>query len=81
VCGPGQYLLIGARSDALSSAYHGPLGEALTFRRAILLDPDPADGIRLGARLPRRIGAVPPGRGYLIEGGDVMPIQMFEPDG
>lgn len=81
VCGPGQFLLIGSRSDALAAAYRGPLAEALTFRRAVLLDPEPADGLRLGVRLPRRTAGTPPGRGYLLVDGDMRPIQLTEPGG
>jgi S-DNA-T family DNA segregation ATPase FtsK/SpoIIIE len=80
VCGPGQHLILGTRPEVVAGAFHGPVAEALTFRQAILLDADAADGPRLGVRLPRRTSPPPPGRGVLIRGGAATPVQIARPD-
>ena len=79
VCGPGQTLVIGTRPEALAAAFHGPVAEAIAFRRAILLGPDPGAAGRFGVRLPRRAGPAPPGRGHLLRDGDVIPLQVALP--
>jgi S-DNA-T family DNA segregation ATPase FtsK/SpoIIIE len=79
VCGPGQHLVLGTRPEAVTAAFHGPVAEALAFRRAILLDADAADGPRLGVRLPRRTVRPIPGRGFLIRDGEATPVQIARP--
>ncbi len=76
VAGPAQHLLLGARLDRALRAHRGPIAEAATFHRGLLLQAGATDGTLLGATLPRRRPQVTPGRGHLVDADRVVPIQV-----
>ncbi len=67
-----------AERQAAQRAFGGWLRELRKDEHGLLLTPDPdVDGDILGARLPRRSNPVfPPGRGYLVERGQVELVQV-----
>jgi S-DNA-T family DNA segregation ATPase FtsK/SpoIIIE len=76
------------RSDDLATTYRGVAAEVRRSHCGILLRPGPVDGELLGARLPRRPSAGPPGRGVVIgtpawdplfDDGDPVPLQVAQP--
>jgi S-DNA-T family DNA segregation ATPase FtsK/SpoIIIE len=76
VCGPGQHLLVGARTDALMRSRHGHLQAAASFRRGVLLAPDQSHGPLLDLVLPKRSGPVAAGRGVWTWDGTTVPAQI-----
>ncbi|NUS11681.1 MAG: cell division protein FtsK [Streptomyces sp.] len=73
----GEHALIAAGSaDQMGSQYRGFLVEARRSRNGLLLSPQGAsEGDLFNVRLPRDAGGGPTGRGLLVRGGDVMPVQ------
>jgi DNA segregation ATPase FtsK/SpoIIIE, S-DNA-T family len=73
-------ILAAAERSAAQRAFAGWLRELRKEEHGLLLDPDlDVDGDILGARLPRRSSLVfPPGRGYLIERGNVALVQVAQ---
>lgn len=80
VCGPGQHLLAGARVDALLRSRRGPLQAAASYRRGVLLSPDPSHGFLLDLSLPPRDGPVRAGRGVWVCDGTSTPVQVADID-
>jgi S-DNA-T family DNA segregation ATPase FtsK/SpoIIIE len=76
VCGAGQHLLIGARTDAFLRSRHGHLQAAASYRRGMLLAPDQAHGPLLDLSLPKRSGPVTAGRGVWTWDGDTVAAQI-----
>jgi S-DNA-T family DNA segregation ATPase FtsK/SpoIIIE len=86
--GDGLAVVVAGRSDELPLTYRGIAAEVRRSRCALLLQPGPADGDLVGARLPRRRRHSVPGRGLLL--GDpawgsefaagLLPIQIAVPD-
>jgi S-DNA-T family DNA segregation ATPase FtsK/SpoIIIE len=74
----GLRILVGAETQAAQRAFGGWLTQVLRERQGLLLDADPAvDGTILGAmQLPRRRGAWPAGRAYLVRRGAVELVQV-----
>jgi DNA segregation ATPase FtsK/SpoIIIE, S-DNA-T family len=74
----GLRILVGAETHAAQRAFGGWLPLVLRERQGLLLDADPAvDGTILGAmQLPRRRGAWPAGRAYLVRRGAVELVQV-----
>jgi len=72
--------VVGAgRSDDLAGAFRG-LGVDLRRRRTgVLLTPGPLDGELLGVRIPRGLAEPMPGRGYLVEHGNLTRVQVALP--
>lgn len=75
VCGAGQHLLLGARTDVLARARRGHLRQALASRRGLLLGADRIDGGLFDVTLPKRSASIP-GRGVWIDGAIVVPAQI-----
>lgn len=80
--------VVAGRSDDLATAYRGIGAQVRRSNCGLLLRPGPVDGEILGARLPRRAAAGPPGRGVLIgdpawgrhcADGEPIPIQVAQP--
>jgi S-DNA-T family DNA segregation ATPase FtsK/SpoIIIE len=73
-------VLAASERQAAQRAFSGWLRELRKEEHGLLLDPDPdVDGDILGTRLPRRSNPVfPPGRGYLVERGQVELVQIAE---
>jgi S-DNA-T family DNA segregation ATPase FtsK/SpoIIIE len=78
-CEMGQYLVVGTRIEELATSFRGPIADAAAFRHGILLDASGADGLALGTRLPARSAPMPPGRGYLVQGGAATALQVAKP--
>ena len=76
VCGPAQYLAVGARLDRALRSHRGLIAEVAAFRSGVLLQPDSADGSLFDVTVPRRRGRPPPGRGFLIRQGRAVPLQV-----
>ncbi|HYW23129.1 MAG TPA: FtsK/SpoIIIE domain-containing protein, partial [Terriglobales bacterium] len=74
----GLRILVGAETHAAQRAFGGWLTLVLRERQGLLLDADPAvDGTILGtSQLPRRRGAWPAGRAYLVRRGAVELVQV-----
>lgn len=81
-------VVVAGRSDDLATTYRGVAADVRRSHCGILLRPGPVDGELLGARLPRRPSAGPPGRGVIIgtpawdplfEDGDPVPVQVAQP--
>jgi len=82
VAGPGQTLVLGARIDAaVRAGSRGALATALGARRTVLLQPEPADARVLGARVARAAPPVRPGRGFLVDAGVTIAVQIALADG
>ncbi|MEO7125843.1 MAG: FtsK/SpoIIIE domain-containing protein [Nakamurella sp.] len=77
VCGAGQFLLVGARNDAMQRSRRGHLRAAASYRQGLLLAPDQADGAMLDLVLPRRLaGLVSAGCGVWAWNGVSVPVQV-----
>lgn len=73
-------VLVAGASDALSSTYRGFTVDVRRSRSGLILSPQtPADGDVLGVRLPRGVEGGPPGRGILVVGGTMSPVQVPRP--
>ncbi|MGI8694778.1 MAG: FtsK/SpoIIIE domain-containing protein [Geodermatophilaceae bacterium] len=72
--------VVGAgRSDDLAGAFRGVGVELRRRRTGLLLTPGPLDGELLGVRLPRGLTERLPGRGYLVEHGNLTRVQVALP--
>jgi DNA segregation ATPase FtsK/SpoIIIE, S-DNA-T family len=79
----GEHAVVAAgTADVLSSQYRGFVVEIRRSRSGLLLAPTgaPNEGDLFGVRLPRGGGGGPVGRGLLILGGTVTPVQAALPD-
>ena len=78
--GRGFVVLAGA-TDAMTTAFRGPVAQARRGRAGLLLRPEgPHDGELFGLRLRRRHAhADPPGRGLLAMHGSALPVQLADP--
>ncbi|MCK9928437.1 cell division protein FtsK [Frankia sp. Mgl5] len=74
-------LVAAGTTEDLAGQFRGFLVDARRSRSGLLLSPGgPADGDLLGVRLPRTVcGPGPPGRGLLVRGGTITPVQVVEP--
>lgn len=79
VAGSGQFLIVGVRLDLAVRSHRGVVAEVATHRRGVLLQADAADGSMLDVRLPRRRGPLIPGRGHLVQDGEVAEVQIAVP--
>ncbi len=79
VAGPGQHLALGCRLDRAVRSHRGLVREAAAFRTGILLQADAADGHVLDVVLPRRRGQPRPGGGHLVRQGEVITVQVAQP--
>ena len=69
-------IVVGAKADAVSAQYRGLAVSVARHRTGVLLGPTSATAADvLGARAPVDRLA-PPGRGYLVRSGAVLPIQV-----
>ena len=59
-------LVVAGRTDELATSYRGVAAEVRRHRFGVLLRPGPLDGELFGIRLPRQVGAGPPGRGVAL---------------
>ena len=70
-------MLIAGTSDNLAGSYRGFTVDSRRSRSGLILAPRaPSDGDLLGVRLPRGIEGGPPGRGILVVGGAMAPVQV-----
>jgi S-DNA-T family DNA segregation ATPase FtsK/SpoIIIE len=73
----GVSIVAAADMAAAHRSYSGLFSEVRKDRRGLLLTPDPdVDGELLGVRLPRSVGRFPAGRGFLVEQGTLMLVQV-----
>ncbi len=74
----GLHLVVAGRSDALRAAYSHWTRQIRRSKLGVLLQPDvDLDGEILGVGLPRRAPvAMVPGRGYLVNSGEVALVQL-----
>ncbi len=77
----GFRFVVAAETRSLHRSFGGWLHEIRKDRRALLLDPDiDLDGDLVGIKLPRKQQrSFPPGRGYLVERGEVELVQVAQP--
>jgi S-DNA-T family DNA segregation ATPase FtsK/SpoIIIE len=77
----GPMIAVCGRTEAITSAFRGPMAEARRSRVGILLCPAGRhDGELFGITLPRRTrGGDPAGRGWLATAGRVIQLQLAEP--
>jgi DNA segregation ATPase FtsK/SpoIIIE, S-DNA-T family len=69
-------IMAGATSD-FGRAYSGFIPQALKSRCGVLVSVEaPTDGDLFGVRLPRNAGSGALGRGLLVRGGSVSPVQL-----
>lgn len=75
---PAVRLVVAAESSRARSAYSGVIAHLRRQRRALLLQPDvDLDGDLAGTRLPRRSPRPsPPGRGELVDRGEIELVQV-----
>jgi S-DNA-T family DNA segregation ATPase FtsK/SpoIIIE len=72
----GQRAVIGAGgSDELGLAFRGLPMAIRASRSGLLLQPSATDGDLLGVRIPRMASSQLPGRGLLVVGGQIVPVQ------
>ncbi len=78
---PDLHVVVSGRAGDLRSGYGHWSRPARSSRTGVLLQPDLAtDGDVLGARLPRRVTTpLVPGRGFLVQGGDPLLLQVALP--
>lgn len=73
----GITVVAAGRNDVLRAAHRHWTRALRTSRRGVILSPEErADGDLFGVRLPVPGAGPLPGRGFLVEGGDVRMIQM-----
>ena len=76
-----QAVVAAGTTGDLSSQYRGFVVDLRRSRSGLLLSPQSqGDGDLLGVRLPRNMAAGPIGRGLLVQGGAVTPVQAALPD-
>lgn len=80
VCGAGQHLLVGTRTETALRARRGYLRAAASYRQGILLAADQQDGALFDVVIPRRSGRITPGRGFLVMNGATTPVQVASYD-
>jgi S-DNA-T family DNA segregation ATPase FtsK/SpoIIIE len=79
----GEHAVVAAgTTDLLAAQYRGFVVELRRGRSGLLLSPQglPHEGDLLGVRLPRAATAGPVGRGLLVLGGLVIPVQAALPE-
>jgi DNA segregation ATPase FtsK/SpoIIIE, S-DNA-T family len=76
-----QAVVAAGTTGDLSTQYRGFVVDIRRSRSGLLLSPQSqGDGDLLGVRLPRNMVAGPLGRGLLVQGGAVTPVQAALPD-
>ncbi|HEX3824712.1 MAG TPA: FtsK/SpoIIIE domain-containing protein [Mycobacteriales bacterium] len=77
----GPMIVVCGRTEAIASAFRGPMAAARRSRVAVLLCPAGRhEGELFGITLPRRTrGGDPPGRGWLTSAGTAIQLQLAEP--
>lgn len=75
----GRTVVGAGRSEDLASAFRGLGVELRRTRVGLLLCPGPLDGELLGVRLPRGLTERLPGRGVLVEHGQITRLQVALP--
>ncbi|MCE1178484.1 MAG: FHA domain-containing protein [Micrococcales bacterium] len=71
-------LVCAADPARLAGQFRGPLIDVARAGCGILLSPGPRDGDLLGVRLPRGTSSAGAGRGLLVRGGEIEPIQVAD---
>ncbi|MFD9885096.1 FtsK/SpoIIIE domain-containing protein [Streptomyces alboflavus] len=74
----GIAVVAAGATDTLSSQYRGFVVEARRSRQGLILAPQSAsDGELFNVRVPTGSGGGPTGRGILVRGGQMMPVQAI----
>ncbi|MFD0417424.1 FtsK/SpoIIIE domain-containing protein [Streptomyces sp. NPDC127108] len=74
----GIAVIAAGATDTLSSQYRGFVVEARRSRQGLILAPQSAsDGELFNVRVPTGSGGGPTGRGILVRGGQMMPVQAI----
>jgi S-DNA-T family DNA segregation ATPase FtsK/SpoIIIE len=68
-------VVVSGGSDELGMAFRGLPMAIRASRAGLLLKPAAADGDLLGVRIPRMTSSPLPGRGLLVIGGEITPVQ------
>jgi S-DNA-T family DNA segregation ATPase FtsK/SpoIIIE len=75
----GHGVIAAGTADVIGGQYRGFLVEARRSRSGLILAPTGQEGDMFGVRLSRNAGGGPPGRGLLVLGGTVLPVQAVLP--
>ncbi|MCU1673749.1 MAG: cell division protein FtsK/SpoIIIE, partial [Frankiales bacterium] len=78
----GSVVVAAGTTEELVTGYRGFVVDLRRAKAGLLLSPQsPGDGDLLGVRLSRAVGGeVVPGRGLLVQRGQVLPVQVALPD-